>query len=104
MTLGVWFRTYVFYPVSLSRAVKRWMAFTKPRFGKTFAKLGTVDRGDHLNLSGAERVTEYLGRFLSDHFRLADHRADAAYDGWEKESREYEKKASEGLSKIRKGE
>ena len=63
-----------------------------------------LDRGDHLNLSGAERVTEYLGRFLSDHFRLADHRADAAYDGWEKESREYEKKASEGLSKIRKGE
>ena len=42
MTLGVWFRTYVFYPVSLSRAVKRWMAFTKPRFGKTFAKLGTM--------------------------------------------------------------
>lgn len=63
-----------------------------------------LDRGDHLNLSGAERVTEYLGRFLSDHFRLADYRADAAYDGWEKESREYEKKASEGLSKIRKGE
>ena len=59
-----------------------------------------LDRGDHLNLSGAERVTEYLGRFLNDHFRLADHRADAAYGGWEKESREYEEKASEGLSKI----
>lgn len=40
ITLGVWFKTYIFYPVSVSAMVKRWNRFAKKRFGKYIAKLG----------------------------------------------------------------
>ena len=30
----------------------------------------------HLNLSGAEKITDYLGKILSGEFGLADHRSD----------------------------
>ena len=40
MTLGVWFKTYIFYPVSMSKLAKKWNKFAKARFGKYIAKLG----------------------------------------------------------------
>lgn len=61
----------------------------------------TLDKGDHLNLSGAERVTEYLGRYLADNYCLTDHREDTTYSQWAEVSREYEKKATEKLKEIR---
>ena len=61
----------------------------------------TLDKGDHLNLSGAERVTEYLGRYLSDNYSLADHRRDAAFDHWTKVAAEYDEKASKKLKEMR---
>lgn len=42
MTLGVWFRTYVFYPVSVSRTMKKWTKFARRRFGKNIARVGTM--------------------------------------------------------------
>ena len=42
ISLGVWFRTYVFFPVSVSAPVKRWSRFAKARFGKSAAKTGTL--------------------------------------------------------------
>ncbi len=36
----------------------------------------TFDGGLHLNLSGAEKFTDYLGKILSGEFGLADHRSD----------------------------
>ena len=41
ITLGIWFKTYVFYPVSVSSLVKRWNSFARKRLGKYAAKLGT---------------------------------------------------------------
>ena len=40
MTLGVWFKTYVFYPVSVSGVVKKWNKFSKKHFSKYITKLG----------------------------------------------------------------
>lgn len=40
ISLGVWLKTYVFYPVSVSEYVKRWNRFARKRFGKYWAKVG----------------------------------------------------------------
>ena len=61
----------------------------------------TLDKGDHLNLSGAEKVTEYLGRYLSENYSLTDHRGDAAYDQWTKVAAEYDEKAKKKLKEMR---
>ena len=61
----------------------------------------SLDRGDHLNLSGAEKVTEYLGRYLADNSALTDHRNDDAFAEWVSESAEYERIAAEKLKEIR---
>lgn len=40
------------------------------------------DPNSHLNISGARKVTDYLGAYMTEHYDLADHRMDAAYDSW----------------------
>lgn len=42
ITLGVWFRTYVFYPVSVSGTMKKWTKYARAHFGKNMAKMGTM--------------------------------------------------------------
>ena len=39
MTLGVWFKTYVFYPVSVSPFMRKWNKFGKAHVGKYMTKL-----------------------------------------------------------------
>ncbi|MCH5265209.1 MAG: SGNH/GDSL hydrolase family protein [Lachnospiraceae bacterium] len=39
----------------------------------------TYDGGLHMNLSGADKLSEYLGRVLAEEYGLADHRKDPAY-------------------------
>lgn len=43
----------------------------------------SFDRGDHLNSSGATKVSSYVGKYLSAAFDLKDHRGDAAYASWD---------------------
>jgi hypothetical protein len=45
----------------------------------------TYDRGDHLNFSGAQKVTSYIGSYLSDRIGLPDHRGEAAYSAWDRD-------------------
>lgn len=40
ITLGVWFKTYVFYPVSVSAIVKKWNKFGRKHLNKYITKLG----------------------------------------------------------------
>lgn len=42
----------------------------------------TRDGGNHLNYSGARKVSLWLGLWISDHFDLADHRSDPGYLSW----------------------
>ena len=66
-------------------------------------KTDSLDYGDHLNLSGAEKVTKYLGKYLAENENLTDHRLEEAYRSWIQESAEYEEKASRQLQIIRGG-
>lgn len=42
----------------------------------------TYDGGDHLNYSGACKVTDYMGEYLADSGLFADKREEAAYAVW----------------------
>lgn len=42
----------------------------------------TADGGDHLNTSGALKVTAYMGRYLAENTSLPDHRGDPKYNSW----------------------
>lgn len=48
------------------------------------------DNYSHLNVSGARKVTSYLGELLVRLFQVPDRRDDAHYSYWEKDYREYE--------------
>lgn len=39
----------------------------------------TKDAGSHLNLSGAQKATAYLGAYLKEHYDLPDRRLDSSY-------------------------
>ena len=57
----------------------------------------SYDKGDHLNLYGAQKVTRWLGTYLKQNYELPDHRNDPAYEDWNELSKKYEeavKKAS----------
>ncbi len=42
-----------------------------------------TDKGDHVNEAGAEKMTAYLGKYLSEECGLSDHRGEAAYQAWD---------------------
>lgn len=62
----------------------------------------SLDKGDHLNLSGAEKVTEYMGNYLKDHYSLPDRRGNPSFKSWEEDFQKFDKKAKEKLEAIRK--
>ncbi len=45
-------------------------------------KKDTYDKGDHLNYHGAQKVTAYLGKYLSETGTLSDKRSDRNYESW----------------------
>ncbi|MDO4539159.1 MAG: hypothetical protein Q4B54_13425, partial [Coriobacteriales bacterium] len=42
----------------------------------------THDAGDHMNLSGAKKVSAYMGAYLAKTYGLVDRRGDANYKAW----------------------
>ena len=52
-------------------------------------KLDSYDRGDHLNISGARKVTAYMGKYLSDNYDLPDRRNDDGWREWDDLAKEY---------------
>ena len=51
----------------------------------------TADGGNHLNISGAEKVSNYVGKVLQEKYHLEDHRQDPKYASWYDEAKRYEK-------------
>lgn len=51
----------------------------------------TYDKGDHLNYTGAVKVTNYLSSYLQKQGLLTDHRGDPAYAGWDEAFQNYQK-------------
>ena len=43
----------------------------------------TLDQGDHVNFSGSQKVTAYLGQYLSEYTQLQDHRGHQDYTDWD---------------------
>ena len=52
-------------------------------------KQDSYDRGDHLNISGARKVTAYMEQYLSDNYDLPDRRNDDGWREWDDLAREY---------------
>ena len=42
----------------------------------------TFDHGEHMNLSGAQKVTHFMGEYLKRNYELPDRREDAEYRDW----------------------
>lgn len=67
-------------------------------------KTDSLDKGDHLNISGAQKVTKYLGEYLKSEYELPDHRGEAPYAAWDKEAEEYSQKAEDNLKVMIKND
>ncbi len=60
----------------------------------------TFDKGDHLNLFGSAKMTDYLAQYMTGNCELTDHRDDPAYQSWNELITAYEQeiKDMEGTS------
>lgn len=52
----------------------------------------TLDHGDHLNIYGAKKVTEYMKNYLEENYELPDHRGQQKYKEWNDLQDQYEKR------------
>lgn len=50
-----------------------------------------ADDVGHLNNSGAEKLSSYLGQFLKDNYDIPDHRNDEKYESWQIHSKLFER-------------
>lgn len=49
------------------------------------------DEYGHLNSSGAEKFTAYVGKFLNKNYTLKDHRSDEKYESWQTHADNYDR-------------
>lgn len=54
-------------------------------------KTDTLDKGDHLNLSGAHKITNYMITYLKENYQLDDHRGDDEFKSWDILAEQYTK-------------
>ena len=54
----------------------------------------SYDGGDHLNLSGAEKVTDYLGKYLRDNYHFRENYSDETLRRWNAGMKKYQDAAS----------
>lgn len=55
----------------------------------------TEDEGQHLNLSGAEKVSSYLGKYLLENYSLPDHREEPSFQKWHEDYERYEREKNQ---------
>jgi len=61
----------------------------------------TLDEGDHLNISGADKTTAYLEEHILKNLNLPDERDNKTYQSWNREEMIYEQAAGETIAAIR---
>ena len=52
-------------------------------------KTDTTDKGDHMNVVGNEKVSNYLGQYMKDHYGLEDKRNRREYASWVENSQKF---------------
>lgn len=57
-----------------------------------------ADEAHHLNASGARKLTDYLGKYISTNYNVEDHREDPAYGFWHQDYDEYGEMKRERLN------
>lgn len=62
-------------------------------------KNDTIDGGDHLNLYGAKKVTDYMAQYLSENYDLPNHKNDEKYSSWKKDCKKYNDNINKRLEK-----
>lgn len=65
-------------------------------------KTDTSDGGDHLNLYGSEKVSLYLGKYLTDNYNLPDHRNEEKYNYWNEDYEVYLKERNKEIENENK--
>ncbi len=65
-------------------------------------KKDTRDQGDHLNVAGAVKTTEYIGKYLSENFEIPNRRDSECAESWDRMLEEYEKNLASAEKKIEK--
>jgi len=61
----------------------------------------TYDAGLHLNLTGAEKMSDYLGSWLHENYDLTDYRYDTEYSqAWQSNIDFYESMKAQQYSEI----
>lgn len=60
-----------------------------------------LDKGDHLNVSGAEKVSIYLAAYLKENYDLPDHRGEDAYASYAQIEKQYDRIVNEKIREIR---
>lgn len=74
-----WNRQMVDFAKDNDLAYINFLEIAEDKIGIEYDK-DTFDGGLHLNLSGAEKFSEYLGEILSNDYNLPDHRNDEEYE------------------------
>lgn len=60
----------------------------------------TSDGGDHLNVFGAEKVTKYLGEYLTSNYQFINHKNEANYKQWNLDSKKYHEDKDARILKV----
>lgn len=67
-------------------------------------KKDSSDDGYHLNINGARKHTAFIGRYLSENYKLTDHRTDSIYAQWNNDYEAYLKEIKKGQKKNKSKE
>lgn len=58
----------------------------------------TPDGGSHLNVLGAQKLTDVLGQYLTGTYTLEDHRGQSGFESWDKDAETYTQTMAEATA------
>ena len=61
----------------------------------------SLDKGDHLNIVGAVKVSDYLGQYLKTEYHLKDKRKESIYQSWNESLKPYQTAAKKAEEHVR---